>query len=639
MLMQKSRKGRTLRIALAVGAIAMAAAPALAAPKKTVGPPVAAGQTRYLVEYNPGNKQAIANLVAAQGGRVVYDYSALLNGFAIDLSDQGVKSLRTSGLAKTIEADAIRTLHGEVRRSADSAAEDAFLAARAARSAQSATTTTSAKVSTPKATQQSSTRLISTTSSVQGGSSSSSEGGNASAFIDGGVAAPDALPGGFPNGVFSEFVPWDRDRVNADVVWSVGPNFGVADNGVATPDVAPGSVTGEGVVVGLLDTGVDYDHPDLAANLIDDRGDTTIRNYLEMLPGAEDLTFNGHGTSTASVIASVDNDVGLIGVAPGAKIRPYRVCDGSCPISAIIAGVVQATVDGVDVINMSFGGGAGKNFEAAALQAANQAGIVLVASAGNEASQKVHFPAGYDTVIAVGATDINDNPASFTNYGGWVDVTGPGVNNPTATCTGCVTAGVVDELSPTAQSFQSNGMTNSPITLVTNQEVVYVGRACSSLGDALASDPSGKVALITRGSCSFAEKVAFAESAGAIATIVRNNAAGNFFGTLGAYIPAGPSVSISQADGALLAADIATTTTTADVGVERTNIQYWFISGTSFSGPHVAGVAALVKSANPSLSAIEVRKIIESTAEPIGAQVIFGGGIVRADRAVQAAQP
>jgi subtilisin family serine protease len=76
--------------------------------------------------------------------------------------------------------------------------------------------------------------------------------------------------------------------------------------------------------------------------------------------------------------------------------------------------------------------------------------------------------------------------------------------------------------------------------------------------------------------------------------------------------------------------------TIVDLSVVATD--YELVSGTSFSGPHVAGVAALVKSVDPSLSPIQVRKIIETTAEPLGPNVIFGNGMVRADAAVNAAQ-
>lgn len=641
---------RKIAVALAASVIALAGTPVFAGPKQ-LGPSVAAGQSRYLIEYNAGNKQAVYNAISQYGGRVVYDYSALFNGIAADLSDNGVKSLRTSGLVKTIEGDVVRTLHREPVRHEEG--DEAFLSRRAAKQVQSAGV--AAVQQTGASVVKSTTAAASAPKSATQTASASSPSGAATAeesqFEDGGVpqAVPAALPAGFPGpAAFSEFVGWDRDRAQADVVWSTGPNFGPADNNIAAPDVAAGSVTGAGVVVGVLDTGVDYNHPDFwtgvvgasTTNIVNDCGSGVVRDFLTLDDCPADDTFNGHGTSVSSVIASLDDGEGLIGVAPGAMIRPYRVCDGSCPLSAIIGGLVQATVDGVDVINMSFGGGAGKNFEASAIQAAAAAGIVLVASAGNDASQKIHFPSGYGQVLAVGATDINDNAASFTNYGGWVDLVGPGVNNPTATCSGCVTEGVVDETSPDRPSFQANEMTNSPIIAVTGQEVVDVGRACSSLGDTLTTNPSGKVALIVRGGCSFAEKVAFAESAGAIATIVRNNAAGNFFGTLGAYFPTGPSVSISQADGATLAGDIAGGTTTADVGIiRRYDIGYWLISGTSFSGPTVAGVAALVLDANPNLTADEVRHLLVNTAESFGNQNLFGAGMVRADNAVTAAQP
>ncbi len=427
----------------------------------------------------------------------------------------------------------------------------------------------------------------------------------------------------------SEFVGWGVNRIGADAVWSSDPNGG-------DPNVRPDpAATGAGVVVGVLDSGIDYGHPDLAANILDLRGDGAIRDFLDGDEDPTDSAGNGHGSNVASTIASVDNDVGVIGVAPAAMISPYRVCNVNCPLSAIIGGLLQAIADGVDVINMSFGGAPGFNLEAKAIQAANRAGIVLVASAGNDASQHVQMPAGYDTVIAVGATqEEGDLPASFTNYGGWVDVTGPGVEVPVASCRGCGRDAFLSETSPTAQAFSPLPMTGSAVAAVAGTEIVHVGRGCNA--DSYLADPAGKVALIRRGACSFAEKVARAEAAGAVGTVVANNIPGNFNGTLGSFVAAGPSASVSQADGDVLVAETDAGTTTVDYSVIATD--YELVDGTSFSAPHVAGVAALVKSVNPALSAIEVRKIIESTAEPIGPQVIFGAGMVRADLAVQAAQ-
>ena len=448
-----------------------------------------------------------------------------------------------------------------------------------------------------------------------------------------GVRTLHELPAGFPTD-FEEFVGWGPDRIEADAVWSTGPNPGEADDGIAFPEVAQPSITGADVIVGVLDSGIDYEHPDLAANILDLRGDGLIRDFLDDDEDPTDSAGNGHGSSVASVIASVDNEVGLIGVAPEAQISPYRVCNVTCPISAIIGALVQAVADGAHVVNMSFGGPAGMNIEASTMQAANARGVLLVASAGNEASQQPSFPAAYGTVLAVGATDIDDNPASFTNVGGWVDVTGPGVAVAAATCGECGRLARMEETSPTPRTLSPNPMTGTALGSLTDTEIVHVGQACDA--DVLADNPDGRIALIVRGTCAFAEKVINAEEAGAVGTVIYNNAPGNFFGTLGDVTSDGPSVSLSQEEGLALLEDIETGAT--EVNLEVVATDYELVNGTSFSGPHVAGVAALVKSINPELSPIEVRKIITATAEPLGRKVIFGSGMVRADRAVRAAQ-
>ena len=155
-----------------------------------------------------------------------------------------------------------------------------------------------------------------------------------------------ALPAGYPTGAFPEFVPWGRDRVEADIVWSETPHIGPqADSGLASPTLATGAITGAGVRVGVLDSGIDHDHEDLVDNIENNCGSGVIRDFLPnigMDDCPEDDTFNGHGTSVASVIASASNNVGLVGVAPEATIVPYRVCDGGCPLSSIIGGLVQA---------------------------------------------------------------------------------------------------------------------------------------------------------------------------------------------------------------------------------------------------------------------------------------------------------
>jgi len=439
----------------------------------------------------------------------------------------------------------------------------------------------------------------------------------------------------------NEFIPWGVLAVRADNVWSTNP----AAN---TPAVQPGSVAGGGTVVGVLDTGIDFGHPDLAANIIDDRGSGVIRDFIDGDDDASDpvdplATIRGHGTSSASVIASVDNAVGVIGVAPKTRVRPYRICFADqtrgCPLSAIIGGLDQAITDGVDVINMSIGGSAGFNLEASAVQAANSHGIVVVASAGNESTQKPSFPAAYDTVLAVGAIDIQNNPASFTNTGGWVDVTGPGVDVPAATVRGegqdafaTVNSGATLTLDPNPLSGSALGSRTA--------DVVYAGLATEAdiATFCAANACAGKIALISRGAITFAEKVTRAEAAGAVGTIIFNNVPGNFFGTLGTSPSTFPSISISQEQGTALRT--AVQAGTVNVTIEVTATDYDLVSGTSFSAPHVAGIAALVRSANQNLSPIDVRKIIQSTAIDLGApnrDNVFGWGLANAEAAVAAA--
>jgi subtilisin family serine protease len=445
-----------------------------------------------------------------------------------------------------------------------------------------------------------------------------------------------------------EFLPFGVTQVRANEVWASGPDFdqpAVRANPLAT---------GDGVVVAVLDTGIDFAHPDLIDNIAPGIcGSGVIRDFIGTNPPeiepddcpADDLPaeIQGHGTSSASVIASVDNEVGVIGVAPRVTIMPYRVCfadfTNGCPLSAIIGGLEQAIDDGADVINMSFGGRAGFNIEAAAIQAANRAGIVMVASAGNDASQQSNFPAAYATVIATGAVDANNRLASFSNVGGWVDVTAPGVNVPAATFRGAGRDAFLEENTPPGDEFVPLPFAGSGVASAT-ADVTFAGLATTEAAEAACGGGAcdGRIVLIQRGEISFAEKVqnVLDESPSTAGVVIFNNVAGNFSGTLGALVVEIPVVSLSDTDGATLRDRVAAGTVNLTVEVVATD--YDLVSGTSFSAPHVSGVAALVRDANPALTPLQVRKIITRTARPIGAQVIFGAGLVDAAAAVDAAR-
>jgi len=215
-----------------------------------------------------------------------------------------------------------------------------------------------------------------------------------------------------------EILPWGVDRIDADVVHKY-PNMGT------------------GIYVAVLDTGIDYTHPDLDANYAG--GYDFANNDIDPIDD------NGHGTHCAGIVAAIDNDIGVIGVAPEAKIYAVKVLDsqGSGFYSAVIAGIewavkgddnLEGTGDDARVISMSFGGGSGSTALHDALYAAYGKGIILVAAAGNGGDGDPYnedpwsYPAAYDFVIAVGATDEGDSLASFSTSAGYLELSAPGVN-------------------------------------------------------------------------------------------------------------------------------------------------------------------------------------------------------------------
>lgn len=179
---------------------------------------------------------------------------------------------------------------------------------------------------------------------------------------------------------------------------------------------------GAGVIIAILDTGADSNHPDLAANLVAGTSFVTYTTSWE-----DD---HGHGTHVSGIAAGVANNGGIFGVAPRAKIMPVKVCNqgGVCPDDEIAMGIVWAVDHGAQVINMSLGGDSDSTILHDAVRYAYEHGVAIICSAGNSGDSTVIYPASYDEVIAVAATDSNDNWALFSTYGPWVDVSAPGVN-------------------------------------------------------------------------------------------------------------------------------------------------------------------------------------------------------------------
>lgn len=203
--------------------------------------------------------------------------------------------------------------------------------------------------------------------------------------------------------------------------------------------------TGNGVVVAVVDTGVNHAHPDLANNIwvnpgeipnngIDDDGngyvdDTRGWNFVSGNNAPTDG--HSHGTHVSGTVAAVgNNSLGVIGVAPGSKIMAIKGLgdDGSGYDADLAQGIVYAADNGADIINMSWGGTGDSPVIEEAVDYAHSLGVVLVAAAGNSAiDANLFLPAKYAGVVTVSAFNSADTMASFSNYGQKIDVAAPGV--------------------------------------------------------------------------------------------------------------------------------------------------------------------------------------------------------------------
>lgn len=199
-----------------------------------------------------------------------------------------------------------------------------------------------------------------------------------------------------------QVTPWGITRVNAPSAWL--------------------NSTGKNITIAVIDTGIDYNHPDLKTNVIG--GISFVRKIRSFMDD------NGHGTHVAGTIAALNNSIGVVGVAPDAKLLGVKVLDrtGSGYMSWVIAGIDWAAdpANNVDVITMSLGGGPSEALNTS-VNNAYKLGIVVVAAAGNE-NGAIIYPAAYASAIAVTATDSSNIRASFSNYGPEAELAAPGVS-------------------------------------------------------------------------------------------------------------------------------------------------------------------------------------------------------------------
>ncbi|HWI66414.1 MAG TPA: S8 family peptidase [Symbiobacteriaceae bacterium] len=179
------------------------------------------------------------------------------------------------------------------------------------------------------------------------------------------------------------------------------------------------------VLIAIVDTGVDLDHPDLINKVRTDIDWDYVNN------DATAMDDNGHGTHCAGIAAAqTNNAVGIAGMCPNCQVLPVKVLNsaGSGAFSAIASGIRYAADKGAKVISVSLGGTSSSTTLSDAVTYADGKGSLVIAAAGNNGNSTPFYPAAYTAAVAVAATDSSDYRASFSNYGSYVDVAAPGVS-------------------------------------------------------------------------------------------------------------------------------------------------------------------------------------------------------------------
>jgi serine protease len=454
-------------------------------------------------------------------------------------------------------------------------------------------------------------------------------------------------------GSVGEYTPGLK-LVQAPNVWDAN-NDGVLD--AAAPN-------GAGIKVCVIDSGWDNRHPELQAAYAGGK------DFVEKDDDPRDFDTvtgkwgGGHGTHTAATIVAQlgspgtvgpgDEPNGVVGVAPGVELLVARVLNtkGNGSTSDIVSALEWCQAQGAKIVSLSLGAAEPSPTEEAAFQVAIQAGILPIAASGNsatgdaagDAALGIAYPAGYDGVLAVGAVDFKGQHAPFSQVGSGLSLVAPGVEVLSAMIVGSEAYSQVDV---DGRLFASNSIAFAPVgTYSGTMFDCGVGDSRDACGKGATC--SGFVAYVDRGGTdelgqglTFAKKVNFMRRAGARAVIVGNNdpndGIGLFtLGTEGTWLPA---AAVSNADAATLK-----TLQGKDAKVSLVGADYARLSGTSMSTPHVSGVAALVWSARPTLTAADVRKLLEDSADsthnatPGKHDNAYGFGLVQAKAALDLLQ-
>lgn len=387
---------------------------------------------------------------------------------------------------------------------------------------------------------------------------------------------------------------------------------------------------GAGMKVCVIDSGLDRSNIDFNwGNITGDNDSGT---------GSWDVNGGPHGTHVAGTVGAADNGVGVIGMAPGVAMHIIKVfnAEGWGYSSDLAYAAQKCTAAGANIITMSLGGGGANSTESNAFATFTNNGGLVLAAAGNDGNSVRSYPAGYPSVMMIGANDADNNIADFSQFPSCTSGKGKNATTDEKICVE-VTAGGVDTLSTYPAGMATSSSLYAAGTAFASSAMENAGTASGNtyfmgLATSTNAAAAGKVCVIDRGTISFHDKVKNCENSGGIGAVIINNEAGMLYGTLGegsANTTSIPAVGAALEDRSMLLA-----ASTMSVTIEGSD--YGYMSGTSMATPAVAGVAALVWSNFPNCSGTEIRNALKATAQDAGAagkDVYFGYGIVKAKAA------
>ena len=404
---------------------------------------------------------------------------------------------------------------------------------------------------------------------------------------------------------------------------------------------------GSNMTVCIIDSGYEQSNPDLNANNATGTNNSGTGNWYQH--------GGSHGTHVAGTIAGVNNSEGVVGIMPNTNVNLHIVKvfnESGWGYSGDLSDAVDTCVNnGAKVVNMSLGGSGSSNTEKNALQAAADTGVLLIAASGNDGNSTMSYPASYDSVMAVGALDSNNQHAEFSQYTSQVEISAPGEAILSTVAgdgrLGYITAGSTtygnDNVVPQTHYIQSGG--NYSVSNV-NGSANGVLASCTISGSSYScTNVNGNICLAERNDnqkgSNYPEinPAKACADAGASAVIVYSDSTrpglqNPFLVDANSDVTV-PTVSVSRTLGQQLMTQLGTN---ASVTVNGSQ-DYAYYNGTSMATPHVAGVAALAWSNNINCTADEVRTALKNTAVDIdvaGRDDKTGFGLVQAKAASDA---